>query len=421
MSALHPGLPGLNGMETKHRNQTLGPLLRNFPWGNCGHSVLDNFTLFAANAIVVLVMAMVFFIAGRARNEVYWDSWGLANVVIGFALLTFMFERFLPDVLTTLLPNSLLVLGFSLRWQAARQFEKRSAPRYVMLLPAVVFVAFCAVPPIYSSYASVYSTVNIVLTVLAAGCTFEFWRNRSDRKLSRTGMIIAYGVLTGMFAARTLQGLLATNDMARHIPDDAILTIHLSVALFHVTASGAFALALAYERDATELRRLASRDGLTGLLNRSAFETRAMAFIRANPELPFALAIFDLDHFKRINDLHGHAAGDRTLVACAQAFDETFDDNAIVARWGGEEFVALLSGLSSAEAAHAVETLRAKISRLAVPADNTVIHPSLSAGICHSDCGSRDLEHLLSHADSGLYAAKKSGRNRVKQIVNAAA
>ncbi len=366
-------------------------------------------------------MAAVFFVAGRARHEVYWDSWGLANLVIGLALLAFMYERHLPDLLTILLPNALLVLGFSLRWRAARQFEMRDVPRHATWIPAVVFVALCALPSVYSSYASVYAVVNVLLTSLAAGCTFEFWRDREDRKLSRIGMILAYGVLTGMFAARTAQGLLAGDGMARHLPDDAILTVHLSVALFHITASGAFALALAYERDARELRRLASRDGLTGLLNRGAFEAEARCFLERGPQIPFAFAIFDLDHFKRINDRHGHAAGDRTLTACAEVFGETFGDAALIARWGGEEFVALLPDISRAEAAYAVETLRARVSTIAVPAGDSTIRPSLSAGLCHSDCGLRDLDHLLSAADSGLYAAKKQGRNRVEQIATAAA
>lgn len=378
---------------------------------------MNNFTLFAANAIVVLVMASVFFIAGRARREPYWDTWGVANLVICLALLCYMAGTHLPEAFRGALPNGLLVLGISLRWRAARQFENRPAPFALFLLPLVLFLIVSAAPLAAGSYPAFHVVTNVIQAVIALACAYEFWRGDDDRSLSRNGLILAYGILAATFIARIAQGLLAGDGLVRQMALDTVLTVQLVVALFHFLASSAFALTLAYERDARKLRHLASHDGLTGLLNRSAFETEARTFLERDPEQPFALAIFDLDHFKQINDRHGHVTGDRTLEACAQAFRETFEPSAIIARWGGEEFVALLPDLSPVEAALAVDRLRANVAAIAVPTKNGVMHPSLSAGLCYSNAKrTRDLETLLSVADSGLYAAKKRGRNRVEQV-----
>ena len=82
--------------------------------------------LFLANAIILLVMAVVFLVAGRNGNsEPYWRSWALANFLLAGALVVFMLERGLPPLLVALLPNALLVMGFSVRWQAARSAARR--------------------------------------------------------------------------------------------------------------------------------------------------------------------------------------------------------------------------------------------------------------------------------------------------------
>ncbi len=387
-----------------------------------GRAVLNNFTLFAANAIVVLVMASVFFIAGRARREPYWDTWGVANLVICLALLCYMAGAHLPDALRGALPNGLLVLGISLRWRAARQFENRHAPLALFFLPLALFLVLSAAPLAAGSYPAFHMVTNVIQTAIALACAYEFWRDNDDKSLSRKGLILAYGILAATFIIRFAQALLVGDGFVRQMSLDTILTIQLYVALFHFLASSAFALTLAYERDAQKLHHLASHDGLTGLLNRRAFEAEARSFLERNPEQPFALAIFDLDHFKQINDQHGHATGDRTLEACAEAFRQTFEQSAIIARWGGEEFVALLPDLSPVEAALAVDRLRANVAAIAVPTQNGVMHPSLSAGLCYSSAKrTRDLETLLSVADSGLYAAKKRGRNRVEQVAITAA
>jgi diguanylate cyclase (GGDEF)-like protein len=154
---------------------------------------------------------------------------------------------------------------------------------------------------------------------------------------------------------------------------------------------------------AAQLRILASRDGLTGLVNRRAWDALlAEGLQRAGRgPTPATLVIIDLDHFKRYNDSHGHQAGDRLLKESAAAWTEQLRQVDVLARYGGEEFVALLPGCDASAADGVVQRLRA-----ATPERQT-----FSAGIATWD-GQETADQLLARADSALYEAKASGRDR---------
>jgi diguanylate cyclase (GGDEF)-like protein len=362
-------------------------------------------------------MAAAFFVAGRARKgEHFWKSWFFGNIVIGLAILAFMFERNLPDLFLVTIPNVLLVLGLSLRWRAAREFAGRTVFASAVWGPSSLFIAMCALPWIFGSYGAVYTIVNVLLTCLAVACAFEFWRDRGDRLPSRYGMVAAYVIIAISFAARVGQGVWSGDEMSRHLPDDLMLMIHLFIALLHVAATGAFALSLAYERDAIRLHRLAMHDGLTGLLNRRAFETRVRDYLATGQRHDFAIVLFDLDHFKQINDTYGHAIGDDTLRACARIFTETLRSKSIVARWGGEEFAAMLTNISAADAFAVAERVRTKMRAAVIKSGTHEIRVTVSAGICHSSCGLENFDELLKKADSGLYTAKHKGRDCVQRL-----
>src|SRR5690606_34806276 len=134
---------------------------------------------------------------------------------------------------------------------------------------------------------------------------------------SRYGIVAAYVVMAASFGSRIVLGLLEAGSLPPHLPQDTALVVHLIVALFHTVASGAFALSIAYERSNIALRHAATHDALTGLANRGAFEARLREILADPSRKPFALALLDIDHFKQINDRHGHAAGDTALRQCA--------------------------------------------------------------------------------------------------------
>jgi diguanylate cyclase len=173
----------------------------------------------------------------------------------------------------------------------------------------------------------------------------------------------------------------------------------------------------ALRRRLDEARRSAEQDHLTGLPNRRAFEAVFEAefrIARAGPE-PLCVAFCDIDHFKKINDEHGHEAGDRVLKLVADAFARISNDHCHVARHGGEEFVLLLRGATLDEACAHLDKLREELAsrRLVNRAnDKPFGQVTFSAGIADVfQCG--DPRSALRAADTALYRAKQEGRNRV--------
>jgi diguanylate cyclase (GGDEF)-like protein len=160
-----------------------------------------------------------------------------------------------------------------------------------------------------------------------------------------------------------------------------------------------------------ELIHLATTDSLTGLLNRRAFFVQAEeACIRADAHGRLSAVVFDIDHFKRVNDVHGHDIGDAVIRGVAQEAGATRD--AILGRIGGEEFAMLLEGRALAEAVAVAEELRLRLSELRFETITEELAVTCSLGV--SEWGKGDsIDRLLKRADMALYKAKMDGRNRV--------
>lgn len=179
-------------------------------------------------------------------------------------------------------------------------------------------------------------------------------------------------------------------------------------------------------RDANvELERLATLDPLLGIANRRRLMdvARGLRQRAIDNDLPLAVLMIDVDHFKSINDAYGHAYGDAVLCAIARALQAAVEDDALVARYGGEEFVVLLPGKTAADAARIAVELQQAISAgtadlpslvgTADPASGATCTPTVSVGVAEWLMPEPNLEPALSRADAGLYRAKSSGRNQV--------
>jgi diguanylate cyclase (GGDEF)-like protein len=164
---------------------------------------------------------------------------------------------------------------------------------------------------------------------------------------------------------------------------------------------------------AVRLYEAATRDPLTRAYNRRHLHERLAAELsyaqRHGTEL--AAVIFDVDHFKAVNDLHGHTTGDEVLRSIAGAVSGTLRTEDVFARWGGEEFLVLARGQGTRSAARLAERIRSGVAKAKMPGSVTV---TVSAGVASlADCQPRTADRLLALADERLYKAKKQGRNRV--------
>jgi diguanylate cyclase (GGDEF)-like protein len=173
--------------------------------------------------------------------------------------------------------------------------------------------------------------------------------------------------------------------------------------------------AMRFGADLHALRALADTDGLTGLLNRRAFlpfAEDALSYYKRY-QRQFSILMFDIDHFKRVNDTYGHAAGDEVIRAVGALISDEIRSTDKVARFGGEEFVVLLRETDEHLAATLADRLRRKISELSVTSGGQTLNFTTSIGCAMSDDSSRDVEDVIQRADKALYAAKSAGRNSV--------
>ena len=247
---------------------------------------------------------------------------------------------------------------------------------------------------------------------------FMAWRRGSRA----AGFFMIAWTLLEVFTIATTVSLLATD------------TIHTEVLLYYGLPTSMVAAAILMglgvadrmreqRRALSDAERRAQTDPLTGVLNRRSFlERLEAACSRAQArDLPISLLFIDLDHFKQINDTYGHLAGDACLKAVIAPINAELRQSDVIGRYGGEEFVVLLSS-ADAQAAHPIaERILKRISDLRVEGFGKTIHLTCSIGIATSDTLGEWGERLIAHADTAVYAAKLSGRNRVQLAQSLAA
>jgi diguanylate cyclase (GGDEF)-like protein len=175
------------------------------------------------------------------------------------------------------------------------------------------------------------------------------------------------------------------------------------------------AVGLENSRLFTETERLARTDELTGLANRRyLFEVGARELSRARRfGHPLSALVLDIDHFKDVNDMHGHPAGDRVLQALARCCLAEVRDTDLVARYGGEEIVILFVETDLAGARTSAERLRERVAQTVFATDQGPLSVTISVGLAGAQLESDGFTTLFARADSALYAAKQAGRNRV--------
>lgn len=372
---------------------------------------LDRQTMFLVDALLLVVFAVAFAFAGLGnRDRSYWAALVASNLI--FAVAFALFSRHIdgsPEVL--LLPDCLLVIGLGLRWKAVRSFFGHSSSCTWFLALSLAMGFMLLLSPIIGT-GRVFGLTNAMIAGQILAIILSLWRE-SERFPSRWGLIFAYGVVVASTILRVAQGLLIDRGMDTLLPADIFLDIHLVAAAVHIGASGAFSLSIAYERSAARLREAALRDPLTGLYNRWSIESLPEIGQPPAARGSAALVLIDIDHFKQVNDRHGHPAGDAAIKRCAQLIRRVFAREHLMARIGGEEFIILIRGQNAGHADMLADKFRRMVETDRLSFAGTMIKFTVSIGIGRDVAGTLSFPDLLEMADQRLYRAKAAGRNRI--------
>jgi diguanylate cyclase (GGDEF)-like protein len=271
----------------------------------------------------------------------------------------------------------------------------------------------CQIPSFASSDLARIVLSSLIVSAYTFATAREIWTDRRKRGRWRWAAIcmpILHGLVflppIPLAVMNAGEGALLTNGWI------AVFTLE---TLLYVVGTAFIALMMVKERAESQYKMAAATDPLTGLLNRRGFMERADVLIGRSARKRggrVSLLMFDLDHFKSINDRFGHAAGDAALRVFAETAQNTLREGDVVGRLGGEEFAALVSG-SAAEAAVAAERVRAAFEAAGVMVAGRAMAATVSIGISDARAKACNISHMLAHADTALYAAKEAGRNRV--------
>ncbi len=373
---------------------------------------LDTSTLRVAFAIVSLTLLLLFyFITFRRTRAAYSGWWCLALTLFLTGSAAYLLNGTVHQVWANPLGNVVLVAGSASVWAGARSL-RTAVPGiwYLAAGPAVAAVASVLDHPATNNWAggAVFLALMGILIGLSSRELFLL-----DHSYSRVHRPLAVGtcILAAYYLGRLVAFVVEGRDgrVFTSIFGSAATTIVSSVLL--VVAS--FSMAeLSYEQQTQDLRARATVDGLTGLLNRTAFMDLARDELRRlnRARTTATLILADLDHFKLINDQFGHSAGDTALQAFAEACTAAVRSTDLVGRYGGEEFILLLPGVPPERASE----IAADISRRLQSHQSTLVPrlPTVSYGIAGTAPGRVDLEALAASADAALYRAKTLGRNR---------
>ena len=272
--------------------------------------------------------------------------------------------------------------------------------------------------------AVVHYAIMATLYLWTARDLYRYARDKLDLRLPI--LLATPLLLAGLNAGgRALRTALKPEALATEIASDSALNVSTAMAVVALIAMlHATLMALVVARLIQQLRWHARHDGLTGLLNRSAMQETIDQELNRSRRAgdTFAVIMLDIDHFKAINDTHGHPTGDHALKHIAKLLQTSVRQVDRVGRYGGEEFIVLLPGLTLAQAAITAEALRQRLvaQQLQPEGEGEALALSASFGVAEWKGPKEDPSRVLMRADQALYRAKRAGRNQVQAVDDAA-
>ena len=387
------------------------------PPARCDPMNFDTETLRIVLVVSNLLMAGALWITFFGRFRAGLGQWTAALIVQGLSWLLVAASEDVTTLIWVALANAALGYAWSLQMSALLEFHHKRTPQWLLYGPAVAAVAISVFYLNDPQARLVVTGLVLGIAYLATGVVLLRYvaaERRTRLLLAGSFFLMAAGLLwrgfTAWFEPEAIMPIYGTSP---------VRGVSL-LAFYAVTLASSFAFLLMHkERADREAYELATTDSLTGVYNRRTFEELAEPQLsRARrARVPVSLLMLDLDHFKRVNDTHGHLAGDHVLAAFAGLVRTCLRKEDLLARYGGEEFVVLLPGTSESAAAALAERIREHVASATLRAAGREVRITVSVGLT-SEAGDKlpPLEAMLARADEALYAAKAKGRNRVVSL-----
>ncbi|EZP68139.1 GGDEF domain-containing protein [Pseudomonas sp. RIT357] len=377
---------------------------------------LDPPTILALTVALAAAAALYLLVEWRSVREpslLLWSS-GFATITIGSLLALLRINGFL--VIGIWFANGLLVTAHFLFLLGVARFTQVRVSRAWALMP-VIWFAMLALPTDQSwskAMLAVQSLLVALPTLRASFLLQPHGRSLSVGAVQLRFVLLLHGTF---YVAKTLSVVIPGTliDLAAfkgEIIQISLVEGAMAIMLIALSMTGSER----YRRE-QQIARLAARDPLTALYNRRALDLRAPRLLaQVSSTQPGALLLIDIDNFKGVNDLHGHTAGDRLLIALSEMIRAVVPRGALAARLGGDEFVILLNHTSAEQIVELGSSLRDQFQQLASQSFSTPQPVTLSIGANLFDQPPESLAALIEQGDTTLYESKRGGRDSIRLV-----
>jgi diguanylate cyclase (GGDEF)-like protein len=365
--------------------------------------------------VTLLTTALVAASANYADSPPELRWWAVGNVCVSAGVVMTLVET-LPPLLTSVAGYGIVAFGLALVLRGLRVYG--AATLSWPMIAAITGIALLV--PCYYTLVDPSRGARLVFSgfyfgVLNLWCAAAIARHGGWRR-NGTGTCIGVTGFIALGGALLLRGTHMLLDTDMSDPANALMmgVTALVIPLAQICISFGLIVMVMW-RYAERLRRLSTLDTLTGTLNRAGLELQGKRVgLRAQRGgRSLAVVMIDVDHFKAINDSHGHLVGDEVLRHLSALLRLELRPHDVLARFGGEEFVLVLDDLNLPDAVRLAERLRAGIEQTVASMGDVAVRFTASLGVACSDQHGYDLIRLISAGDAALYAAKRAGRNRV--------
>jgi len=351
---------------------------------------------------------------------------GASMLCLAAGFLFMAYRGFLPDFFSIVLANVLIVSSFSFVHEGITRFLKsrRSFITISRLIPVITFGSFLYYTYVDPSLGARIVLVNVFIIILTVFCVRSLQEKMTQGIRIPLTMTIMVFFLNGGFSLIRIFWTLVDDPGDRFMSAGLVHSLAFLVMQIYILGSAFGYVWIDSKFLEIDLRRQARVDPLTGALNRRALESEIEVEIaRVNRgAAPFSIIMFDLDHFKRLNDSYGHKVGDIALIMVTDYVRSALRQQDTIARYGGEEFLISLPETPKTIALEVARRLRMGMEKIRIPtlrSGDISITASFGVGTYREDAD--DWQSLVEMTDQALYTAKRNGRNRVEAANVAAA